>query len=264
MKSKKLLISLLAVAMVVVVIVVLAAVLTVKNVYIVYHGFDGTEIGLPDEGIAENEVSSAYKGKSIVFLSKTRVMEEMNEKYNEWHAFAIVKQFPNVVEIHVVGRVAVAKFSAGGNIVYVDSFGYPASAPADGDVIDISSAFSGQSLDIKSNTPALPFQFQSEISNTRLGYTLQSILATWQCMVEISDMQQVLGTGGNVFTFNESGDLVISPKTGGRIVVQSPETDLSARLIKAYGVYYNKQVNLQNDDYTITVHKNGKITTPSK
>ena len=46
--------------------------------------------------------------------------------------------------------------------------------------------------------------------------------------------------------------------------MQSPETDLSERLIKAYGVYYNGTLNVQEDSYTVTVYKNGTVTTSSK
>ena len=76
-------------------------------------------------------------------------------------------------------------------------------------------------------------------------------------------MTQVLGES-SVFGFNEDGDLVITPYMKGKIVVQSPEVDLGARLIKAYSVYYNDQIKLHDDNYTITVYKNGRITTPSK
>lgn len=263
MKSKKLLISLTVVAIIVVVIVVIAAVLTVKKIDVVYHGFDGSAIAAPQEGIATDEILSAYKGKSIVFLSKSRLLSELNEKYTDWHAFAVVKHFPNEVEIHFVVSTAIAKFSAGGETYYIDSFGYSAPQP-DYDVIDVSSAFSGQGLEVKSNELGKEFQFQSAVCNSRLKCVVQSVLATWQCQVDIDEMSQVLGDGGNVFLFNENGDLIISPKTGGKIVVQSPETDLSERLINAYGVYYNSTQDVQKDNVTITVYKNGRITSSAE
>ncbi len=264
MKSKKLLIALTVIAVIIVIIVVLAAILTVKKVAIVYHGFDGAQVSAPDSGISSDEILSKYKGKSIIFLSKSKLMSELNVAYDSWHAFAVIKHFPNELEIHFVARTAIAKFSAGGQMYYVDSFGYAAPAPAVGDVIDISSAFQGQGLEAKSSAIGTPFEFESSVSNVRLRYVLDSILATWQCLVDIDNMQSVLGDGGNVFTFDEDENLVISPKTGGRIIVQSPETDLSERLIKAYGVYYNGTLNVQEDSYTVTVYKNGTVTTSSK
>ncbi len=267
MKSKKLLISLTVVALVVVVIVVLAAVLTVQNIEPVYHGIDGNPIRIPSDGWARDELEASYKGKSIVFLSKSNLMSEVNLKNHVWHAFAVVKHFPNVVEIHFVRRTAVAKFMSTSGYVYVDCFGYAMDKPEQDNVMDITSAF--EYTDLLQNEVGKPVLFQSSDngersdSNARLGYVLGAIEATWQCMVEFSDMTQVLGES-SVFGFNEDGDLVITPYMKGKIVVQSPEVDLGARLIKAYSVYYNDQIKLHDDNYTITVYKNGRITTPSK
>ena len=262
-KSRKLLISLAVVAVVVVIIVVLSAVLTVKKIVPVYHGFDGSEIIAPEGALAPDDLLSSYKGKSIVFLSKTNLMAELNTKYTRWHAFAVVKDFPNVVEIHFVRRTAIACFQLStGAPVYVDCFGYVTEPSTN--VIDITSAFN--SRDVKEgdqNAVGTKFSFASDESNTRLGYILDSILATWQCWVEIGDVGQVLGET-NVFTFNEEGSLVIHPRLNGYSVVQSPEVDLANRIIKAYSVYYNSDLNLHSDDITITVYKNGRISTPSK
>lgn len=260
-KSKKLLIALTMVAFLIVVIVTLATVLTVQKVQAVYHGFDGGQIGAPEDSIATDNILKECKGKSIVFLSKAKLMSTINEEYNLWHAFAVVKRFPNVVEIHFVRRTAVAKFMSAGGYVYVDCFGYPAVKPEVDNVIDISSAF--QATDLAVNTPGEALIFHSAESNARLTYVLGAIEATWQCMVEVSEMPQVLDEK-SAFSFDADGNLVIQPKLKGKIVVQSPELDLSARLIKAYSVYYNEKVNLQDDDYTVTVYKNGRITTPSK
>ena len=253
MKSKRLLISLTVVALVVVIIVVLAALLTVKVVHPVYHGFDGTQIEAPSDGWAKDEIEANYKGKSIVFLSKTNLMSELNQKNHLWHAFAVVKQFPNIIEIHFV------RMSSGG-MVYIDCFGYVMDKPEQDSVIDITSAF--KSTDVEQNVVGQPLVFQSPESNNRLSYVLEAIEATWQCMVEVSDMTQVLGEN-SVFQFDEDGNLIVMPTLKGKIVVHSPETDLGTRLIKAYSVYYNEWVRLQDDSITITVYKNGRITTPS-
>lgn len=260
-KSKKLLIALTVVAVVVVIIVVLATVLTIQNVVPVYHGFDGAQISGSDDGVVPEDILNECKGKSIVFLSKTNLMSTVNEKFTEWHAFAVVKHFPNVVEIHFIRRTAVAKFISAGAYIYIDCFGYPTQKPEEDKVIDISSAFNA--TDLRVNTPGQAVEFQSDESNARLSYVLGAIEATWQCMVEVSEMKQVLDEQ-SAFSFDADGNLVIQPKLKGKIVVQSPDVDLSMRLIKAYSVYYNDKVNLQDDDYTITVYKNGRITTPSK
>lgn len=264
MKSKKLLISLTVVAALVIVIIVLVAVLTVQKVYLVYHGFDGHEITPPtSDGISTDDILSAYRGKNIVFLSKANLLDELNKNpdYKGWHFFAVVKHFPNEVEIHVVKRTAVAKLlTSTDGYVYVDCFGYITEKPEQ-EVIDITSAF--QVKDTVQNDLG-KLDFASEQSDARLQYVLAAIRATWQCMVDIPDMVQVLGES-DVFQFDSSDEnMTIKPKLGGKIVVQSPEVDFESRLIKAYGVYYNNRLNIQDDNYTVTVYKNGRITTPSK
>lgn len=265
MKSKKLLISLTVVAVVVVLIVVLAAVFTVQKVTIRYHGFDGGEVLPPaTDGIASNDIEKSIKGASIVFLSKANLLDELNknENYVGWHFFAVVKQFPNVVEIHVVRRTAVAKLlSSTDGEIYVDCFGYVTEKPSH-EVMDISSAF--QTKDVVNNALNQPLDFASEQSDARLQCVLSAIRATWQCMVDVPDMVRVLKPT-DAFTFDSDNEnMSIYPALGGKIVIQAPQENLDTRLISAYGVYYNNRMNIQDDGYTVTVYKNGRITTPSK
>ena len=265
MKSKKLLVSLAIVAVVVVIIVVMASAFSVRRVEISYHLFNGNLTTVPESGGVPTEVIEGIaKGKSTVFLSKTNLLTQLNAKlkadYPQWHAFAVVKSFPNILEIHLVKRTAIAKLilSTTAETVYLDSFGCVTEAP-DYDCIDITSAFNA-------TDPAEPaadgsFRFDSAESNARLGCVLEAILATWQCYVEIDEMSIVLKPA-NAFKFDQDGSMLIYPHLGGTIKILSPETDLSARLQKAYGVYYNSDVNLQSDDWVITVLKNGRIKTP--
>ena len=264
MKSKKLLISLAIVAVVVVIIVVMASVFSVRHVYFSYHNFEGRLTTAPDGGIPVDAIERIAKGKSTIFLSKTNFLIEVNAKlkaeYPDWHAFAVVKSFPNILEIHLVKRTAIAKLTTSGEIVYLDSFGCKVSGVSeDVQCLDITSAFNA--TDPAEEQPKDgTFKFQSEESNIRLGYVLQAILATWQCYVEIDEMDEVL-LASNAFEFQDDS-MIIHPRTGGTIRLLSPETDLSARLQKAYGVYYNSNVNLQGDNWEITVYKNGRIKTP--
>ena len=263
MKSKKLLVSLAIVAVVVVIIVVMASVFSVRHVDISYYNFEGQLTTAPDGGVPVNVIENLAKGKSTVFLSKANFLVEVNTKlkadYPDWHAFAVVKSFPNVLEIHLVKRTAVAKLTAAGEIIYLDSFGCRVTGVSD-DVqcIDITSAFEA-AVPATEQPKDGTFKFTSEENNQRLGYVLEAILATWQCYIEINEMDDVL-LAANAFKF-DSGDMYISLRAGGTIRLISPETDLTARLQKAYGVYYNSKVNLQGD-WVITVDKNGRVRTP--
>lgn len=265
MKSKKLLVSLAIVAVVVVIIVVLASVFSVRHIDFSYHNFEGRLTTAPDGGIPIEAIESIARGKSTIFLSKSNFLTEVNAKlraeYPDWHAFAVVKSFPNILEIHVVKRTAIAKLTTSGETVYLDSFGCRVTnVSEDIQCLDISSAFANPVDPATEQPKDGMFKFASEENNARLSYVLQAILATWQCYVEIDEMDEVL-LASNAFEFQDDS-MIIHPRTGGAIRLLSPETDLTARLQKAYGVYYNSSVNLQGDDWEITVYKNGRIKTP--
>ncbi len=268
MKSKKLLISLLIVAAIVVLIVVLAAIFTVREVVPVYHNFEGSTISAPADGIAPIELTDACKGKSILFLSKSKLTDELNANYPQWAVVQIVKQFPDTVEVHFYRRKTFAKLQiSDATTVYVDNAGYVTDEPADKSlIIDITSAFQNKDIEGQTAVAGKPLRFVSEENNTRLHNTLQALVAVWRCWVEPEQISEVLGER-DVFRFDEDGDLVITPKLKGKIVVESPSSgdpDLVDRLIKALGVYYNGQINLHSDDYTITVTKNGSVQTNNK
>ena len=266
MKNKKLLVSLAIVAAVVVFIVIMAAVFSVKGGYFVYHKFDGGLTTVPDGGVPTEVIEKIAKGKSTIFVSKAKLLSQINEKlkadYPEWHAFAVVKNFPNVLEIHLVKRTAIAKLklSETAEYIYIDSFGCQVNEVPEYDCIDITQAF--KATDKAAEQPEDgTFKFASAESNTRLGYVLDAILATWQCYVDIEEMPIVLDAN-KPFEFDENGSLLIHPSQGGTIELQSPDTNLATRLQKAYGVYYNEKVDLQSDEWVITVYKNGRIKTP--
>lgn len=264
MKSKKLLVLIAIVAVVIVLIVVLSAVFSVKsadNIRLVYHSFDGKQILAPEDGAIDSDsLLKLVKGKSLVFMSKTKLLEQVNTTFTDWHAFAVVKNFPNIVEIHVVKCTAMLKIDVNGKEVYIDCFGYVMKAPQNGRVIDATSAFKG--TDVTSMNLGQEIKFSVEANNTRLGYVLEALLATWQCNVETADLAALLGDN-NVFSFDDDNNLIITPASGGTIKVLHPETNLTKRLIDAYGVYYNEYADLQSDDWVITVHEDGRITTPN-
>ena len=265
MKSKKLLVSLAIIAVVVVIIVVMASVFSVRHVSLRYHTFNGDLVAVTGGDIPEEVIEKIAKGKSTVFLSKTSFLSQVNVElranpsYSQWHAFAVVKGFPNKLEIHLVKRTAIARLTLPTGDIYLDSFGCKVNEVPEYDCIDITSAFSVTEPAAEQPKDGT-FLFADEKSNQQLSCVLEAILATWQCYVEIDEMNIVLDAT-RAFEF-EDGNMIIRPRLGGKIVIMSPETDLTARLQKAYAVYYNSNVNLQDDDWVITVLKNGRIRTP--
>ena len=261
MKSKKLLILIASVAAAVVVIVLLAGLFSISGTpKLVYHDFSGKETAAPAEGgIAPDDIAEFINGKSAVFLSKTKLLEQINTTFLDWHAYAVKKYFPNVIEVHLTKRIALLKLDVSGKEVYIDCFGYVMNAPSSGRVVDATSAF--KSTDAKKQQLGAPFKFAVEDNDAKLQYVIQALLATWQCKVETEDLAALLGYD-NVFNFDEDGTMLITPRSGGTIRILSPAVNLTERLIHAYGVYYNEYANLQSDDWVITVQENGTITTP--
>ena len=262
MKSKKLIVLIASIAAAVVVIILLTTLFTVNGTpKLRYYDFNGKEIAAPTEGgIAPNDILKCINGKNAVFLSKTKLLDQINTTFPDWHAFAVTKYFPNVIEIHIVRCTAMLKLDVNGKEVYIDCFGYVMNAPASGKVIDATSAF--KSTDAKNQNLGERFEFVVAENDVKLQYVLDALLATWQCNVEPSDLAALLGED-NVFHFDEDGNMLITPRSGGTIKILSPKTNLAERLIKAYGVYYNEYADLQSNDWVITVQENGTITTPN-
>lgn len=265
MKSKKLLITLAIVAVLIVIVVILASVLTVKKVTLIYHDFSGKQIQGPEEGaIAPANVLSFAKGKSIVFLNKANLMEDINNEFKGWHAFAVIKEAPSTIVVHIVKREAIAQIQGSEGTVYVDSFGYSAAKPTDSSIsnlMDITSAFS-EPMSFTQKEIGKPLQFTDSANNQRLNCVINALLSIWQCKVDVKDFAETLGTS-DVFKF-ENGDMLITPKMGGQIVVQSPDANLTDRLIDGFGVYYNGNKDLHDSNFKVVIGKNGKITTTSK
>lgn len=184
-------------------------------------------------------------------------MSKLNQKNRDWFAFDVKVEFPNVVTVYFVENVAMAKLSVGGKETFIDSFGYVIESPTNSDsYIDISSAFSNTGA-IKQNEVGKKLIFSGDDDNKRLEYVSAALMSLWRCKLEFEDISVVVGSS-NVFSFN-NGDMILNMPTGAKIVVKSPETNLSDRLIEGLSVYYSNN-DLQRDGVVVNVLKNG-ITT---
>lgn len=260
LKSKKLIILIAVLVAVVAIIVILATVFSVRHVSLAFHDFDGS-LTLPSDGApTEDDVLKLSSGKSMFFMSKDKLLNDLNAKFPEWHAFAVVKNFPNIIDVHFVERKAAVKVDIGGNMVYVDSFGYVVNKPDDGDCVDITSAFERRAAQVEE--VGKPLQFVEAVNNERLSIILETIITYWRCNVEIGDIPVIFGNE-SVFTFDENGNFIIHTRAGAQIKVVEPSINLTNRLLSAFSVYYNDKLNLQESGVVITVEKNGNIITPN-
>lgn len=260
LKSKKLIILIAVLVAVIAIIVILATVFSVRKVSLVFHDFNGSPTSSSEGAPTADEVLKISGGKSIFFMSKDKLLEELNAKFPAWHAFAVVKFFPNIIDVHFVERQAAIKIDISGNIVYVDTFGYVVDKPAEGDCVDVSSVF--EHHDVTVSELGRPLQFVDSSNNERLKIVLEDIIASWRCNVELGDIPEILGKE-NVFKFDGDGNLIIHTRAGAQIKIVEPSANLTNRMLAAYSVYYNDKLNLQQSGVVITVEKNGNIITPN-
>lgn len=260
LKSKKLIILISVLVAVIAVIVILATVFSVQEVNPVIHDFSGALIQNPKDSPTADAVLEFSRGNNIIFMSKDDLLNKLNEKFPQWHAFAVVKNFPNRIDVHFVERQPAVKIDIGGNFVYVDTFGYVVAKPNEGDCINISSVFNHS--DITVNELGKPLQFKDASNNERLKIVLEDIVLSWRCNFELGDLPEIKGSE-NVFTFDIDGNLIITTRAEAQIKIVDPSVDLTNRLLAAYSVYYNDSLNLQQKGIVITVDKNGHITTPN-
>ena len=259
-KSKKLIILISVLVVVIAIIVIMASVFAVRKVSLTFHNFDGSQALPGDDAPIADEVLKLCKGKSIFFMSKSKLINDLHSKYPEWHVYDIIKSFPNGITVHFVKREVACKLDIGGNTVYVDTYGYVVPTSNDYTCLDVSSAF--EHRDVSVNEVGRTLQFADPANNSRLTVVLNAISATWRCYVELDEMPVVLGTA-DVFTFDKDGSFVINTGSGAKIKIVEPSVDLAEHLFAAYSVYYNEKFNLQQGDVVITVEKDGKIITPN-
>lgn len=269
MISKKLLTLIIVIAVLAVIFVVFAGVFSVRLVLPVYHSFEGGVETATDDAPTADDVLQLCKGKNILFLSKQEVIDQLNEKYPDWHAIGIVKNFPNILEVHFVKRVAVVSLKVDGASVYLDSFGYVVETPSADETpqLDITSAFEGtiSKNSFSQNSVGKMLVFNSDTNNQRLSCVLESIMALWQCECEIENIPAVLGitsqnsdgTTPKVFTFDDSGAMIITTGVGAKIYIMDPTNTLTDKLINAFSAYCSDG-NMQSG-VVFEVYPDGRI-----
>lgn len=259
MKSKKLLTLIIAVAVLAVIVVVFISVFSVRLVLPVYHNFEGGQMSTTEGAPTSDDVLQFARGKNILFLSKTKIIDQLNEAFPEWHAIGVVKNFPNILEVHFVKRIAVVSVKINGADVFLDSFGYVVDAPTDGETrLNVTSAMESP-ISVSQNVNGQKLLFTSEINNIRLNCILESIMALWQCECEIEDIPAILGKKENVFTFDSGGVMTITTGVGAKIRIMEPTNTLTDKLIDAFSVYCSPASDLQKAGTVLEVYPDGKV-----
>lgn len=262
MKNKKLLISISVCLALVVVVVLFNVIFAVRTTRLVFHNEDGNPLATPSDGPSANDVMKYAGGANIFTLSESELLKQLNadSTFSQWHALDVVKSFPNVVEVHLVRRIAVCHMMVNGQTVYIDTFGYVMSEQAQTTTIDITDAFSGNFNGLVPQA-GQRLQFSSASDNTRLQCILETVSAVWQLKYAYSDVPQLI----SAFSFDSTADsMTITTQHGAKIVVAQPTYHLSVRLIKAFSVYQNGGLDMQSPDTVIQVTVKGDIVTEKK
>ena len=257
MNNKKFFILVAIVFVVVAAVIVFALVFSVSSADVETRRFDGTIVTNVENAPTPQDVLDICKGNNVFILDKEELKSKLNEKNRNWYAFDVKVEFPNVVTVYFVENVTMAKVSVGGQEIFIDSFGYVMDTPSNAsDYIDISSAFSNTG-NAKQIEVGKKLVFSNDEDNQRLEYVTTALMALWRCKLDFDDISVVVGNL-NVFVFSND-DLILNMPSGAKIVVKSPENNLSDRLINGLSVYYSDN-DLQRDGVVVNVLKNG-ITT---
>lgn len=257
MRNKKIITLISIVAVVVVLVVVLVTVFSVAHVTVAFYDYEGKAIAIPDDTAAPNnqDILDKFGGKGIVLLSKQDIVEYVNNNYPQYHALDVVKEFPNSITVHVVRREEVYVIASGSTNIYIDSFGYVLQDRINDTrpLFDISDVFISN---IVSSTAGNKLTFATQSDNDRLSMIIEAVNTIWMLQYNYEDIPALIDS--IVFSVDNSTMTLTTP-TNTKIVVEQPNTDMPARLIKAISVYGENKINLVGK--TITVPLKGNITT---
>ncbi|MCM1042967.1 MAG: hypothetical protein NC350_02015 [Corallococcus sp.] len=255
MKNKKILTLAIIVAVIVILIVVFVSVFTVKSVNLVYHSENGGEIASPVDAPVPDDILKSFKGKNIMFLSKSAVLDKINKDYPEYHALDVVRKFPSHLEVHFVKRQPVFCINSA-NKIFIDSFGYVMFA-SDNTVINIENAFVNPGA-IEQQIIGSKLVFSNAENNAKMEMMLTAVSAVWQLNYAFDDIPSIIAS----FEFGEQmSTMTIVTSADAKIIVSKPDSNLEERLHKGFGVYYNQIKDLAKPNVEITVLPNGQVIT---
>lgn len=254
--KKRLLVIFSIFIVVVILIIICSTVFTVQRAEIYFHNEDG-QLVAGDATIIPSEIIEGQKGKSIVFLSESELINSIqsNPKYSDWYVVGIVRSFPNKVMIHLAERVPVFYLSKGGVNYLVDVLGYVVESTEDSNstYIDVSQF----ALKIDNATVGARLTFSDEKAKTQLDTVAEMTKIIWRFNYNYSEITKFVKS----FTFKDDTTLVIKTVSGAVIEIVESGKDLETKLTKAVGVYNNTKIDMTAQNVTITVDASGRVTT---
>ena len=235
--KKKVLISIFSIVVVVALIVVLiSTVFSLQSVQFFFVNEDGdyVNVDVNDYGGTDVENSlSVYYGKSILFLKKKSLTNDVEKKYEWMKVLGVESDFPNSMRIYASIRIPVFCFMQDEEIYYCDNTGYvmysdqkiPSYINHDKKVINVSG--------IERETVAIGAQLKGK-----------SLLIACELISSLWRQPDYKYTYSNIpytieaMTFID-GNVIIKTSVGAEIIIDNVEHDTHKKFTNAYTVFLN-------------------------
>lgn len=234
MTKKHILILFCILFFVVVVIVLNSTVFTLQRSKMVFvaYGDDAETIYVdaPEKyaTVSAIELVQDFKGKNIFFLSSSSIIEQVHRKCPDLKVVAVRRVFPNIVEIFVTERQAVAYFEQNGYLYLVDSEMY---------IMEMTSSFEYKNKYIRLDVSGLLDSNQQVGTRTvflderKVKLFSDTFTAVWRTKFENVEMPNLL-TDISFDTYKNVESLVLKTKTGAKIWIVGESTSESTTFQK--------------------------------
>jgi hypothetical protein len=255
MAKKRMLVIFALLLIVAIAVVLTGAVFTLQKAKLFFVAYEAESestvyIDAPQEYNTLNADSliKDFKGKSVFFLSTKSLKKSIHKQYPYLQVVGTQRVFPSTVEIFVTKRIAVANVSVNGYYYLVDSdlFVLERSiAPYVGYIL-----FDNSMSECLQETQAVGEQLVFK-SKTHLKQpicdTLDALWAHYYDYVEMPDLVSTLSFG----VYKDCDSIKLHTKTGARIWIVNPESDLSNKVNGALSVYISNDDGDQTGDIDI-------------
>ncbi len=184
--------------------------------------------------ITTDSLIKDFKGKSVFFLSTKSLIKSIHEQYPTLRVVGTQRVFPSTVEIFVTERIAVAYVYLSGYYYLVDSNLFVLERSIAPYVGYILLNLNDCLKDTQNIGKPLVFNEKAEAElNLAISDTLDALWAHYYDYVEMPNLISTISLG----VYEDCDSIVIQTKTGARIWIVNPKTQLLDKVNGALSVY---------------------------
>lgn len=249
MKTKRLVIIFSVLTILVLIIVLGSTIFTVQKAEFVFKNELNQNIPVPDRfaNLSATQLIESVTGKSIFFVSESKLIETIEKKYPYLNVLSIERVFPDNLILHCIERVPVLLVEKNGTKYALDSEGFVVSTMITNigliELDGASNAFS--SLEVGSFAKVNP---QDE---WKLNVVLDVLAQLWQLTYDTPEFGMVI----NNIVFDGT-DLKLATVTGSVITLTDCVNLTQEKLLCGYGAW--QEGNRSGRVITVR-HFNGEI-----